>query len=347
MYDANKDKLISPDSRIEEMEQRKLELQREARKFYDQRQALNRVVTAQARNESLYACIRETAGRLNEIAPLTHRTQKRRSISSSASEAILCLSDWHYGMFCDNIFNTFNPEICVERVDRLLDEATERLQLHDVQKLHILLMGDFCHGAIHTTARVESREMVVDQVMHVSELLAETISELADVVDEVEVYSTYGNHMRTVQNKKDSQHDDNMEKLIPWWLSERLQYESNVKIHSANEFIFFRSCGINVVAVHGDLDTVNQFGVMSNTLFSKKYGATVDYAIMGDKHHAESMEQYGIETTIVPSLCGTDNYAHGKRLYSNPAQKLLILKDNCGVDAEYNIKVSEASKCEI
>lgn len=74
MYDANKDKLISPDSRIEEMEQRKLELQREARKFYDQRQALNRVVTAQARNESLYACIRETAGRLNEIAPLTHRT---------------------------------------------------------------------------------------------------------------------------------------------------------------------------------------------------------------------------------------------------------------------------------
>lgn len=259
----------------------------------------------------------------------------------------MCLSDWHYGMFCDNIFNTFNPEICVERVDRLLDEATERLQLHDVQKLHILLMGDFCHGAIHTTARVESREMVVDQVMHVSELLAETISELADVVDEVEVYSTYGNHMRTVQNKKDSQHDDNMEKLIPWWLSERLQYESNVKIHSANEFIFFRSCGINVVAVHGDLDTVNQFGVMSNTLFSKKYGATVDYAIMGDKHHAESMEQYGIETTIVPSLCGTDNYAHGKRLYSNPAQKLLILKDNCGVDAEYNIKVSEASKCEI
>lgn len=45
MFDANKDKLISPDRRLEEMEQRKLELQREARKFYDQRQALNRVVT--------------------------------------------------------------------------------------------------------------------------------------------------------------------------------------------------------------------------------------------------------------------------------------------------------------
>lgn len=224
----------------------------------------------------------------------------------------------------------------------MLDQTIERLELHAVRKLHILLMGDFCHGAIHTTARIESRETVADQVMHVSELLAEVISHLADEVDEIEVYSTYGNHMRTVQNKKDSQHNDNMERLIPWWLSERLHYEDNVNIHPASEFIHLHSCGVNIVATHGDLDSVNHFGVMSNTMFSKKYGITIDYAIMGDKHHAESMEQYGIETTIVPSLCGTDSYAHSKRLYSNPAQKLLILKDGCGVDAEYTLKVSEA-----
>lgn len=245
-------------------------------------------------------------------------------------------------MCCENIFNTFDPDICVQRVNKLIDETVDRIRLHDVRKLHILLMGDFCHGAIHTIARVESEEKVVDQIMKVSELLAVAITELSTVVDEVEVYSTYGNHMRTVQNKKDSQHDDNMEKIIPWWLSERLQYIGNVKIHNAQELIFLNACGMNIVAAHGDLDTVNQFGVMSNTLFSKKFGVTVDYAILGDKHHAESLEQYGIETVIVPSLCGTDSYAHGKRLYSKPAQKFLVLKDDYGVDAEYNIKVSEA-----
>lgn len=101
-------------------------------------------------------------------------------------------------MCCENIFNTFDPDICVQRVNKLIDETVDRIRLHDVRKLHILLMGDFCHGAIHTTARVESKEKVVDQIMKVSELLAVAITELSTVVDEVEVYSTYGNHMRTV-----------------------------------------------------------------------------------------------------------------------------------------------------
>lgn len=109
IYDANKEKLMSPDAQIAEMEQRKLELQREARKFYDERQALNRVVTAQARNESLYECIRDAARRLNETAPLIHRTKNNTTTLYSNNEAVLCLSDWHYGMRCDNIFNTFNP----------------------------------------------------------------------------------------------------------------------------------------------------------------------------------------------------------------------------------------------
>lgn len=338
MFDATKNNLFPPYS--EEVEQRKLELQREARKFYDQRQALNRAVTVQARTETLHQCIRESVQKLNASSPLMPRVSDC-STTSSISEAILCLSDWHFGMTCENIFNTFNPEVCVQRVRSLVSQTIERLRLHRVGTLHILLMGDFCHGAIHTSARVESKELVVDQIIKVSELLSEAIAELSEVVNEVNVHATYGNHMRTVQNKKDSQHNDNMEKIIPWWLSERLRHVDKITINDAQELIFVQSCGANFVAAHGDLDSINQFGTMSNTLFSKKYGCTIDYALMGDKHHAESMEQYGIETIIVPSLCGTDSYAHGKRLYSKPAQKLLITKDGCGVDAQYNLKVGE------
>ena len=46
-------------------------------------------------------------------------------------------------------------------------------------------------------------------------------------VNEVSVYSTYGNHARTVQKKEDSIHSDNMERIIPWWLSYRLKDNKN------------------------------------------------------------------------------------------------------------------------
>ena len=40
---------------------------------------------------------------------------------------------------------------------------------------------------------------------------------------------------------------------------------------------------------------------------------------------------------ICGALCGSDDYANGKRLYSTPSQMLLIVSPHNGVDAEYRI----------
>ena len=98
-------------------------------------------------------------------------------------------------------------------------------------------------------------------------------------------------------------------------------------------------CGSNVVCTHGDLDGVKNIGMMVNTLFSKKYGKTIDYTFVGDKHHIESFEQFGIESTIVGSLCGTEEYANNKRLYSCPSQTLCIFNKDDGKWCTYNIKL--------
>lgn len=41
---------------------------------------------------------------------------------------------------------------------------------------------------------------------------------------------------------------------------------------------------------------------------------------------------------ICGSLCGTDDYANDKRLFSYPSQLLLIVNEENGVDAEYKLK---------
>lgn len=66
--------------------------------------------------------------------------------------------------------------------------------------------------------------------MHVSELIAEAVNDLSSIVNSVVVYSCYGNHLRTVQNKKDSVHSDNIEKIVPWWLKQRLQNNPKIVI---------------------------------------------------------------------------------------------------------------------
>jgi hypothetical protein len=42
---------------------------------------------------------------------------------------------------------------------------------------------------------------------------------------------------------------------------------------------------------------------------------------------------------IVQSLCGTDDYANGKRLYSTPGQLMLVFVPGIGADARYQIKL--------
>ena len=339
MFEANRQHLMNTDALADDIERKTIELKMEARRVYDQRNALNRVVTKQARDEHLYDCIRQAAASLNGQAPLVSPTPAANGYSEN--DAVLCLADWHYGMTTRNLYNRYDPQVCRERVEKLAERVIERLQLHRVRTLHTFLLGDFAHGAIHTGVRVESVENVCEQLMHVSEMIAELLVRLSCYVENIDVFSTYGNHMRTVQNKKDSVHTDNMERIIPWWLKERLCGCQNIHIASAeaDEFIRINVCGKNIVAAHGDLEDFSRMGVTMNTLFSRQCGHVVDYCIMADKHHMQAADNYGIETILVPSLCGTDSYANGKRLYSDPAQTLLIFNEECGCDARYHINL--------
>ena len=328
------------DEYLGELDFKIMEMRKETKRFYDQRREFHKLVDRLGREENLEDRLVDAAIALNEQLPL--RVDKNVCYTYDDNEAILVFADWHYGMKTDNIWEKFNTEVCRNRVERLVEAAVERIRLHRCRRLHILLLGDMAHGAIHTSARVASEELVCDQVMQVSEIIAQAVNALADEVEETVVHATYGNHLRTVQNKNDSIHADNMERLIPWWLEQRLGDRGDVVFPEAEyyEFLYFDVCGYNICATHGDLDNVKNAGRTLNTLFVKKYGSEIDYVILADKHHKEEFEELGIESMIVRSLCGTDEYANGKRLYSTPGQLMMVFKPGIGADAYYQIKLN-------
>lgn len=324
---------------LSDIDEKIIELQKERRRISDQRREFSKVISSDARWDHLKDVIRSSVETLQPLGCMIDQNKKLNPYMSDG-EAVLVFSDWHYGMITNNVFNTYDTDICKERVSHIVHEASNRIVLNSCKKLHIIVLGDMIHGNCHVSARVASEEVAVEQLMHASELLAQAICDLSRYVDETFVYVTYGNHARAVPNKQDSIHRDNMERFIPWWLEQRLMTYQDIHVvrGDTNEFLFVNACGHDICAAHGDLDAVRTSARILTTLFNKKYGKNVEYILLGDKHHRESFEELGVTSMVCGSLCGADDYASDKRLYSEPSQLLLIVTPECGVDAEYRLR---------
>lgn len=315
------------------------ELKAERQKMFDQRRELNKIERDIARQEYIDSKLIEAAESLSEtVGPLFGEAMYDDGDIEN-SEAVLVFSDWHYGMVVENVFNKYDTDICKERVQAVVNNAINRIRIHKCNALHLILLGDAFHGAIHTSVRVASEELVVDQIMQVSEIIAQAINALSMFVPNVYVYTTYGNHGRVVSNKKDNIHKDNLERIVGWWLKQRLKDNERVTMmpDSGTEFVFVNACGHDICAVHGDLDSVRTSPRLLTTLFFKEYQKNIECIILGDKHHRESFEELGVVSMICGALCGSDDYANEKRLFSKPNQLLLIFDEN-GLDAEYRIR---------
>lgn len=340
-YDAGVFEKIVDNNHLKEIQIQQDELYKIKRQVADQRREYNKLLTYDGRAENLMHYMIDCAERLNKEHPLDFTDYV---VHSSEKEAVIFWADWHYGMVTDNVWNKYNTEICKSRVKELVRKSKEYIDLFTISKISIVLLGDACHGSIHTGCRVASEEDTCDQIIHVSEIMAQAIEEMSREVNSVDVYSCYGNHLRTIQQKNDSIHSDNMEKMIPWWLRWRLQKNSKVSIIDSEfkEFTKLDILGHNIVCLHGDLDNIKNVGVTVNTLFTKLYGETIEYVISADKHHLEEFEQFDIESVIIRSLCGTDEHANNHRLYSMPGQTLMIFSAEEGRECTRNIKLNKS-----
>lgn len=327
-------------SREKELDKKIADIRKEKQKLFDQRREYNKLLVSDARAEHLNDELLSIAENLNKEYPLVQLDEYKPV--NTKREALLAFSDWHYGMVTDNIWNTYNTDICKKRVEKLVSKVIEYLELNRIDMLHIALLGDAAHGGCHVSCRIKSEEDTCDQIMHVSEIMAEAINKLSAYVNHITVYSCYGNHLRTIQNKRDSVDSDNLEKLIPWWLKQRLKENDKIDIIESEykEFTRINVCGYKVCCVHGNLDNFRNIGSTVNTIFSRKFGETIDYTISGDKHHLEEFEQFDIESILIRSLCGTDDYANEKRLYSKPGQTLMIFNLEDGREATYHIPLN-------
>lgn len=251
-------------------------------------------------------------------------------------EAVLMLSDWHYGILIDNEVNKYDSSIAIDRASKLVTKVKEYCILNDVKKLNVFCLGDLISSEIRTIIKMENREDLSTQIYEVGELLAECMKDLSEIVP-LEVTFTFGNHERT--GLKDlSKDSDNFTILIEKLVEKELRGCKNVIINSSktnSDLIYKTIKGKNFVGVHGHQENKTKVATDLQTILN---GKNVDYVCMGHLHTQSNRREGMAEVFVNGSLCGTDAYAYGKRLFSPPSQKLLIV-DDYGVECIYNIQV--------
>lgn len=329
-----REELDKTEARIDE---KTLAMRKERTKLNDERAHNNRLVKQLAREETIQEIAHDFARTMSAKKRLPVPSVTQQFMNIKEEEGILLLSDWHYGMICDNPWNTFSPEICRDRVGSLLERVIHIVDERCLSKVTVMNLSDLIAGRIHTQIRIESRFDVITQIMEVSEILAEFLTDLS-LHCKVSYYDCLDNHSRLEPNKNDSMDLESLVRIIPWYLKERLIGNDNVTIHE-NEFgadiITCQILGHDVIGVHGDHDSPVT-GIDKLTLMTHRH---YDLFCTAHRHHFYMDEKNHCMIVGNSSLMGTDSYAEKLRLSSDPSQTFIVATKDNVCDCIYKIKL--------
>lgn len=325
---------ITSDDILSEMDEKKIALQMEKQKFFDQRAALNKVIRERARQEELNEILVDAV--VNGNLPQLDYTPS--CAVNSDNDILVSLNDIHFGAEVDNYWNKYNSDICREMMCRYLDRIIEIGQLHRSENCIVWENGDAISGNIHHSIAVSNKENVIEQVVGVSELIAEFLAELSKHFVTVQFVSVSGNHSR-LDIKDRSLKDERLDDLVEWYLGARLQNFKNVifgvgeKVDSTMYLIDVR--GKTYCGIHGDYD-----GSAAKVQALQTMARRPLYAVLsGHLHHCRMDEVQGIKTVMAGSFLGMDDYCVSKRIYGRPEQMVCIC-DVSGIRCSYNIDLS-------
>ena len=150
----------------------------------------------------------------------------KNASSDKKKEAILMLSDMHMGVDCHNFYNVYNPEVAVRRVAHLVDRVINYCTINKIDRLTVINMGDMIQGIIHTSARLEVGLDVTEQIIKAAEVIAQALNSLQYCAPEIIYRSVVDNHARAMANKNENIEKENFNKIIDWFIEERLKHTS-------------------------------------------------------------------------------------------------------------------------
>ena len=326
------------DEYFKKLQIEKQELQKEKQKLFDERTGLNKLLREQGRREELFNIVKRA---IDEYEPIVFGYSPVPIIDSD-SDMIIHVTDVHCGVNIVSPFNTYNFDILQERLKKYLDEIIEIRETYNSQNAYVILGGDMLHGLIHTNARIEAKENIIEQIKKVSDVIGHFIDVLRYQFSNVFVYTTPGNHGRSMASKEEAIRGENFDLLIPYVLSKDFKRVENVFIEENTldvNIATFNVRGWNVYASHGDKE--NEKTVVYNmTKLARRAGYPLpDMCYLGHRH-TNGLSTVD-EVKVIQSGCvdGMDSYAIDGRFVGSPEQTVTVVTQKKRVKALCDIQL--------
>lgn len=323
---------IQSEDKLSMLDSKRIELQIERQKFFDQRNAFNKLLRERSRQEEL----NEILAKAIQSGSLPRLDYSRVEVEPSDNDLLVSLNDIHYGANVQNYWNTYNSDICREMMCRYLDRIISIGETHNSENCIVWANGDEISGNIHQSIAVTNKENVIEQIKGVSELIAEFLAELSRHFRNVTFVSVAGNHSRIEQNKDKALVSERLDDLVEWYLGARLQNFENITIGGGekidNTMYLIDIRGKTYCGVHGDFD-----GSTSKVQSLQTMAGRPLYAVLtGHLHHNKMDEVQGVKTVMAGSFLGMDDYCVQKRIYGK-AEQMVCVCDNSGIRCSYDI----------
>lgn len=315
--------------------------------------SINTMYRTEARSELLRESVIEAAKIMKPISFGKFHLDDICGVSKNGKSLVIGLGDLHYGAdihvkgLRGEDLNVYNSEVFFERMNRLLDDIIKIDDHEEFGDIHVMLVGDLIDGILRQSQLMRLEFGLVEQTIRLSETLTSWIDALWEHTGRkhyVYVHAVTGNHseIRPLKAKAREFQDENLEKIVFWFMKERLRDNPMIEIDDdCNRMKEVTVEGYHFVLLHGD-------GENSITDIARNavnlYGYPIDYFICGHLHKVSELPSGytpdGNSTIIrVPSLCGMDSYAQSKGYGGYAGATAMIIEKGYGRRCVYPIKL--------
>ena len=317
-------------------------------KIRDLTSRVNEMYRSESRSEQLRETIRDSIKQLTPIS-IKHEDQKQVYPDSSSRAQVLTIGDFHYGAKINvdglhgETINYYDHEVFEQRMDKQLLETIKIIRKESINHVYVFIVGDMIDGMLRQSQLMRLEFGMIESTMRLSEYQSQWIARLS-TYSVVDVYSSSGNHseIRPLKSGRREFEDENLEKIVMWYVESRLSECSDVYVDSTCKCMKqVDVVGFQFLVLHGDGERrIDQIARDTVNL----YGKPIDYFVCGHKHK-EDERPSGItndgNSVIIrtPSICGLDYYAQSKGYGGRAGAMAFIMESGYGRRCIYPINL--------
>ncbi len=330
MFAANQQRFLDSDEYLQEIDRRKMELEKERQKLYATKTEFSREIRQQSRFELFYENIRDAVTTFNppHFEPL--------GVDPRGSISLLTISDIHYGAQ----FNSINNSYCMAEADKrfqtLLSRCVEYIRRNSINHLKIASLGDCVQGLLRLSDLQINETSVVEATVRVSHAIAAFLNALSAscTVDYYHVPASNHTQIRPLGTKANEIATEDVEYIIGHYIKDLLAHNSRIQVNLPNHngYIEIPIFGYDVIAMHGHTIKSVENCVRDLSQLHRRF---FDYIILGHFHGGKELPAgetalHDVEVLVSPSFIGSDPHSDSIAKGSKGSCKLYVFDNSYG-----------------